>query len=81
MPGTTIEAEIDRCIAMPAQALAYQVGNIRFREIRRRAEQRLGANFNIRDFHDALMSAGLTTLEVLDQIMDGWIGERGAAAA
>ncbi len=73
LPLPTIEAEVDRYIAMPGQALAYQLGNIKFRQLRARAEERLGLRFRIRDFHDALMAAGPVTLPVLDDIINDWI--------
>ncbi|BBE34211.1 DUF885 domain-containing protein [Sphingosinicella microcystinivorans] len=73
MPMETVTAEVDRYIAMPAQALAYQLGNLKFREIRRRCEDTLGDDFRVRDFHDALMAAGPVTLPVLDDVMDEWI--------
>jgi uncharacterized protein (DUF885 family) len=73
MPIETITAEVDRYIGMPGQALAYQLGNLKFRELRARAEAELGDNFRIRDFHDALMAAGAVTLPVLEMLMDDWI--------
>lgn len=76
MPRETLVAEIDRYISMPAQALAYQLGNLKFRELRARAERRLGAKFHLRDFHDALMACGPVTLPVLDTLMTQWIEDR-----
>ncbi|MGH8030858.1 MAG: DUF885 domain-containing protein [Luteimonas sp.] len=73
IPRATIEAEVDRYIGMPAQALAYQLGNQCLRELRQRAQQTLGARFRLRDFHDALMAAGPVTLDVLGDIIDDWI--------
>jgi uncharacterized protein (DUF885 family) len=72
MPLVTVEAEVDRYIAWPGQALAYQLGNLKFRDLRARAEQALGDEFRIRDFHDALMAAGPVTLPVLDELMQSW---------
>jgi uncharacterized protein (DUF885 family) len=69
----TITAEVDRYIALPGQALAYQIGNLKFRELRRRAEQRLGSRFSLRNFHDALMAAGPVTLPVLDDLINEWL--------
>jgi uncharacterized protein (DUF885 family) len=76
MPRATLEAEVDRYISWPAQALAYQLGNLKFRDLRSRAERRLGDKFRIRDFHDALMSAGPVSLPVLDALVETWITER-----
>jgi uncharacterized protein (DUF885 family) len=69
----TIEGEVDRYIAMPAQALGYQIGNLKFRELRTRAEQRLGGRFDIRAYHDQLMAAGPVTLPVLEEVVDDWL--------
>jgi uncharacterized protein (DUF885 family) len=82
IPMPTIESEVDRYIAMPGQALSYQLGNLKIRELRARAEERLGPRFRIRDFHDALMAAGPVTLPVLDDIIGDWIeAQAGAVAA
>ena len=69
----TIEGEVDRYTALPAQALGYQIGNLKFRELRRRAEATLGTRFRHRDFHAALMSAGAVTLPVLDDLVSDWL--------
>jgi uncharacterized protein (DUF885 family) len=76
MPRATLEAEVDRYISMPAQALAYQLGNLKFRDLRSRAERRLGDKFRIRDFHDALMGAGPVSLPILDALIEDWITNR-----
>ncbi|MBL8323355.1 MAG: DUF885 domain-containing protein [Rubrivivax sp.] len=81
LPRVTVEAEVDRYIAMPAQALGYQIGGLKFRELRRRAEQRLGERFDIRAYHDQLMAAGPVTLPVLEEVVDGWLDERVGQAA
>jgi uncharacterized protein (DUF885 family) len=70
---TAIEAEVDRYIAMPAQALAYQLGGLKFRELRQRAQARLGERFNLRQYHDQLMAAGAVTLPVLEEVVDHWL--------
>jgi len=72
-PRATVEAEVDRYICWPGQALAYQIGNLKFRDLRRRAELRLADRFNIRTFHDTLTSAGGVTLPVLDGLMEEWM--------
>ena len=74
-PLATIEAEVDRFIGWPGQALAYQIGNRKFCDLRARAEARLGGRFNRRAFHDALMAAGPVTLDVLDEHIEAWIAE------
>lgn len=73
MPLETLTAEVDRYIGIPGQALAYQLGNLKFRELRARAQTALGEEFRIRDFHDALMAAGAVTLPVLELLIDDWI--------
>lgn len=81
MPRSTVEAEIDRHVAMPAQALAGQLGNLKFREIRRRAEEMLGDDFDLRRFHDALLASGPVTLRLLDGLMADWTARQAARAA
>ncbi len=77
VPMAMITAEVDRYIALPGQALAYQPGNLKIRELRERCERRLGDAFDIRQFHDALISAGPVTLGVLDDLMQDWLeGQR-----
>ena len=68
-----IETELQRYIGWPGQALAYKIGEIRLRDIRTRAEAALGDRFNVRDFHDALLTDGPLPLALLDQRMDAWI--------
>jgi uncharacterized protein (DUF885 family) len=79
LPLATIEVEVDRYVAMPAQALAYQLGNLKFRELRDKAQQRLGDRFKLRDFHDALMACGPVTLSILEVLMLDWVEEQAAA--
>ena len=80
LPLATIEAEVDRFIALPGQALAYQIGNLKFRALRRRAQERLGERFRVRDFHDALMACGAVTLPVLENLIDEWIATQAGDA-
>jgi uncharacterized protein (DUF885 family) len=77
----TLEAEVDRYIALPGQALAYHIGNLKFRDLRARAEAALGDRFTLRGFHDAVMAAGAVTLPVLDDLMDDWLARTLAEAA
>ena len=71
----TIEAEVDRYIGMPGQALSYKMGELKILELRRRAEATLGSGFRLKDFHHRLMTAGPVTLPVLEQHMQAWIEE------
>ncbi|MCZ8177352.1 MAG: DUF885 domain-containing protein [Burkholderiaceae bacterium] len=73
-----IEAEVDRYIAMPAQALGYLPGGLKFAELRRRAQSQLGERFSLRAFHDQLMAAGAVTLPVLEEVVDDWLARHAA---
>jgi uncharacterized protein (DUF885 family) len=68
-----VEGEIDRYTSEPAQALAYMIGKLKFDELRDRAKQQLGAKFDIRKFHNAVLDQGALPLDVLDKAVDEWI--------
>ncbi|WP_231758343.1 DUF885 domain-containing protein [Microbulbifer elongatus] len=76
-PEHDIVVEIDRYLVWPGQALAYKVGQLKIQEIRARAEEALGNNFDIRQFHDALLGAGALPLNVLERRMNRWIESQG----
>jgi uncharacterized protein (DUF885 family) len=73
--------EVDRYIAWPGQALAYKLGELEIRRLRADAQARLGARFDLRAFHDALLGAGAVSLPVLRDQLDAWISARSRAAA
>ena len=80
-PEREIVVEIDRYIVSPGQALAYKIGQRKFQELRERATRELGARFDVRAFHDAVLADGALPLDVLEARTDAWIARRKAAAA
>ncbi len=76
---TNIQAEVDRYIAWPAQALGYKIGQLKFLELRAKAEKELGPKFDIRVFHDWILDSGALPLDVVEQRVDGWIAGQKAS--
>lgn len=74
-----IEVEVDRYISWPGQALAYKLGELRIRALRTQAETRLGARFDLKRFHDALLGLGSVPLPVMDAHMRRWIAAEAAS--
>lgn len=72
----TIQSETDRYIAWPAQALSYKLGQLKFRELRERAQKELGPKFDIRIFHDEMLNGGALPLDLLDARTDKWIAQQ-----
>jgi uncharacterized protein (DUF885 family) len=73
MGMTDATAEVERYIAMPAQALSYKIGALTIQRLRRKAELALGPKFDIRAFHDQVLNSGALPLPVLDAKIDAWI--------
>jgi uncharacterized protein (DUF885 family) len=71
----TIQSETDRYIAWPAQALSYKLGQLKFRELRDRAQKELGSKFDIRKFHDEMLDGGTLPLDLLEARTDKWIAQ------
>ena len=71
-----IETETDRYISWPGQALSYKLGELEILKLRRRAEEKLGAKFDLRAFHDAILALGSVPLPVLDEEIDAFIASR-----
>ena len=73
IPDTDVQAEVDRYIAWPAQALGYKVGQLKILELRAKAQQALGQRFDLRAFHDQVLDSGALPLDLLEQRIDTWI--------
>ncbi len=78
LSAANIEAEVNRYISWPGQALGYKIGEIRIRELRAKAQTELGAKFDVRRFHDAVLVQGAVPLELLDRQIADWIASEKA---
>ncbi len=76
LDDATINAEVDRYIAWPAQALGYKMGQLKILELRTMAQKELGSKFDLRAFHDEVLDSGALPLDVLDERVSAWITQQ-----
>jgi len=72
MSQTSVEDEVDRYIGMPGQALSYMIGRLEINRMREEAEAAMGDRFDIKGFHDTVLSSGLVPMETLDRMVQEW---------
>lgn len=70
---TNVQAEVDRYIAWPGQALGYKMGQLKILELRQKAKKELGPKFDLKGFHDAVLDSGALPMDLLEKQVDAWI--------
>jgi uncharacterized protein (DUF885 family) len=80
MGNRGIDVEIDRYLAIPAQALSYKIGELKILQLRERATRELDADFDIRRFHDTILGGGPLPLDLLEERVDQWIAAENSRA-
>jgi uncharacterized protein (DUF885 family) len=75
----SVQSEVDRYIAWPGQALGYKIGQLKFLELRAKAQQELGPKFDIKAFHDQVIDSGALPMDALETRVDAWIDTQKAA--
>ena len=78
LSAANIEAEVNRYISWPGQALAYKLGELKIRELRAMASRELGSKFDLAAFHDAVLGQGAVPLDVLEVQMRDWVASEKA---
>jgi uncharacterized protein (DUF885 family) len=71
-----VTTETDRYISWPGQAISYKIGEIKIRELRKKAENELKDKFNIRDFHEVILGEGTVTLSIMENRVDNYIKQK-----
>jgi uncharacterized protein (DUF885 family) len=76
MARSDVEAEVERYIANPAQALGYKIGQIRIREMRTKAEKALGSRFDLKEFHSQVLRDGALPMDILEEKIERWTSKK-----
>ena len=79
LSAANIEAEVNRYISWPGQALAYKMGELKIRELRGKATSELGDKFDLREFHDVVLGQGAVPLDMLEAQVNRWIAGKKAS--
>lgn len=75
---STILTEVERCCVWPDQATSYKIGQTQWLKLREEARKKLGARFDIREFHDVALASGTLLLAVLEQLINEWVATKQA---